>query len=189
MKGHLVKKQIRDKNNKLTHVWINPNKGSEAFGKRSKIKRGGSLITLYHGQPAFWYEVKDKKSVQHETKEIKKFHDKEQRFGGNTGGIFFTESKDIALEYANEKEGGGRLYSVHLDMRKPFVYETNKYTKYLPMGVSGIKKEQIEKLIEMGYDGVIQYKRVLNKDKVMNVIDQAVAFSGDQVRINNVKTV
>ncbi len=122
-------------------------------------------ITCYHGSN----EKFDKFSLKYFGK-----HD-----AGMWGrGIYLTNKIAVALQY------GFYLYTCNLNLQNPFIIESGDEKKlkyYLSLGKDN--NEVTNKLIEMGYDGIISKNEKFLVNSRMIKADQYIAFDPNNVKI------
>ncbi len=104
----------------------------------------GKPLTLYHGTP------NDVELVDLEMGHIRAGGDEAARYNGD--GISFTPNRDVAIDYASENGGEGKVFEVNVTLKKP----------YYTLGVANFTPEEAAEftasLQVKGYDGIINYQ-------------------------------
>jgi len=176
--------------NEIKKFFTTSNQQQEYF-RDSKIRdENGNLLTLYHGTKQKFTEF-----------DIGKLGSANFNKGFYGEGFYFTQSKDIAKDYANDKTSKGgeaRLISVYLDIKNPFII-TNTMDITILERLAGKELSQVSKdiyknnpkvnitwlialnskaftdnLKKQGYDGVIYQND--------GVYEEVVAFEPNQIK-------
>lgn len=129
-KANLTPKKIRDKNGKLTTVWVN----NTPDQKKGKPIRG---VELYH-----WGVKPD--GEKYRTTSRMKMMDGTTKTGY---GVYFTEDK-IGAEAYKKFKPDGKLHTAKVTLNNPKYVASNRESAY-------ISKERYDKLKSEGYDGVV----------------------------------
>jgi hypothetical protein len=126
---------------------------------------------LYHGQPAKY----DHKGSVIKPEKFTQFDQSKKRFlGDDNYGIYFTPNKREAYQYAE----GGNVYVCQVKINNPYYYEHlfSYNNKGLIKSATFITKEDKQKLIDHGYDGVAFLDNI---DRIGEVI----ALDPNQIKI------
>lgn len=135
---------------------------------------------VYHGQ-APKYEYVGNGKVTSSLERIEQFSNNYKRFlqDGNAG-FYFTPQKALAKAYAE----GGYIYSCTLDIKNPYYY-LHRYGYGVEAGgliknSSFVSKKEIDKLKNMGYDGIAALD-------IGGVLVEIVVFDPSQIKILKVE--
>ncbi len=104
----------------------------------------GKPLTLYHGTP------NDVEFADLEPGHTKAGEDEGARYNGD--GISFTPNRDVAVDYATDNNGEGKVFEVNVTLKKP----------YYTLGVANFTPEEAAEftasLQAKGHDGIINYQ-------------------------------
>ena len=108
------------------------------------VDADGKPLTLYHGTPND-VELSDLKMGH-----TRAGGDEVARYNGD--GISFTPNRDVAVDYASDNGGKGKVFEVNVTLKKP----------YYTLGVANFTPEEAAEftasLQAKGYDGIINYQ-------------------------------
>lgn len=155
-----------------------------------------------------WFD--DSKVVDWQGKPIVVYHGTENHFkifknlgksmqiGANIG-FFFTDSKDMAKQYADDK----RVMEVYLSLQNPLIVEPNSnieifgekieiidaFDFFTQLDTKKSEQEIKEELLKQGYDGIILRNTNVDTRSIEDIHDVYIAFNSEQIKsVNNLGT-
>lgn len=151
------------------------------FGDSKVVDRFGKPISVYHGTENNF--------------KIFKNTGKSRQIGANIG-FFFTDSKKMAKQYANDT----RVMEVYLSLKNPLIVEpnstielfneeidiTDSFDFFTQLDTKKSELEIKEELIKQGYDGIILRDTNVDTPFMKDIHDVYVAFDNTQIKsVNN----
>lgn len=151
------------------------------FGDSKVVDRFGNPISVFHG-------------TENNFKIFKNLG-KSRQIGANVG-FFFTDNKNMAKQYANDK----RVMEVYLSLQNPLIVEPNSTIKifnekieiadtfdfFTQLDTKKSEQEIREELLKQGYDGIILRDTNVDTRSIEDVHDVYIAFENNQIKsVNN----
>ena len=151
------------------------------FGDSKVVDENGKPIVVYHG-------------TENNFKIFKNLGQSRQ-IGANVG-FFFTDSENMAKEYANNK----RVMPIYLSLQNPLIVEPNSIVEmfgenieitdafdfFTQMDTRVSEQDLKNELIKQGYDGVILRNTNVDTPFMQDIHDVYVAFDNTQIKsVNN----
>jgi len=151
------------------------------FGNSKVVDRFGNPISVFHG-------------TENNFKIFKNLG-KSRQIGANVG-FFFTDSKNMAKKYADDK----RVMEVYLSLQNPLIVEPNSVIEifneeieitdafdfFTQLDTKKSEQEIKEELLKQGYDGIILRNTNVDTRSIEEVHDVYIAFENTQIKsVNN----
>ena len=151
------------------------------FGDSKVVDIFGNPISVFHG-------------TENNFKIFKNLG-KSRQIGANVG-FFFTDSKNMAKQYADDK----RVMEVYLSLQNPLIVEPNSVVEifnekieitdtfdfFTQLDTKKSEQEIKEELLKQGYDGIILRNTNVDTRSIEDVHDVYIAFEPEQIKsVNN----
>lgn len=151
------------------------------FGDSKVVDKNGKPLVVYHGTENNF--------------RIFKNTGKSRQIGANVG-FFFTDSQNMAKQYAND----ARVMDVYLSLKNPLIVEPNSVIEifgekieitdafdfFTQLDIRQSEQETKEELLKLGYDGIILRDTNVDTPFMKDIHDVYVAFDNTQIKaVNN----
>lgn len=151
------------------------------FGNSKVVDKNGKPLVVYHGTENNF--------------RIFKNTGKSRQIGANVG-FFFTDSQNMAKQYANDT----RVMDVYLSLKNPLIVEPNSVIEifgekieitdafdfFTQLDIRQSEQETKEELLKLGYDGIILRDTNVDTPFMKDIHDVYVAFDNTQIKaVNN----
>ena len=150
------------------------------FGNSKIVDSNGKPLIVFHGQPPkYECNIETKKYDRIEPPKIDAFNNNNPRFlDDEHKGFYFTPNKNVAYKYSE----GGNLYDVYLKIENPYIYREDEHVR----NPCFLTNEEYEKLISLGYDGIIIENKFKNFYIERGEWGEIIAFYPNQIKsVNN----